>query len=136
MKNLAILSSELLLLILASLNKPRQSICSRIRLALAIIDPKMISREHLGPTELSKAQALRIHESMEVIVVRKDENLMLATFQVVTPSLECLNDGYKLAVVGFEPCLCRNHFLRKEGYWMPLAQIGFSDYPIRTSSGS
>ena len=93
MKDLAILSSELIFLILASLGKPRQSICSCICLALAIIDSKVITRELLGPTDLSGAQALRIYELTKVIVVRKDENLMLTAFQVVTPSLECLNDG-------------------------------------------
>ena len=53
----------------------------------------MITRELLGPTDPSGAQALRIHESTEVIVVREDEDLMLAAFQVVAPSLECLNNG-------------------------------------------
>ena len=96
----------------------------------------MILRELLGPTDLSGAQALRIHESTEVIVVRKDENLMLAAFQVVTPRLEGFDDSQKLTVVGLVSCFRRNHFPRKEGYWMPLAQIGLSDYPIRTSSGS
>ena len=80
MKDLAILSSELILLILASLGKLRQSICSCICLALAIIDPEIVSRELLGPTDLSEAQALCIYEMAEVIVVRKDENLMFATF--------------------------------------------------------
>ena len=93
MKDLAILSSELLLLILASLWNPRQSICSRICLTLAIVDSEMVSRELLGPADLSGAQALRIHETTEVIVVGKDENLMLTAFQVVAPSLECLNNG-------------------------------------------
>ena len=136
MKDSAILSSELLLLILASLGKSRQSICSRICIALAIVDSEMVSRELLGPADLSGAQTLRIHETTEVVVVRKDENLMLAAFQVVAPGLESLDDSQKLAVVGLILCLCRNHFPRKEGYWMPLAQIGLSNYPIRTSSGS
>ena len=69
-------------------------------------------------------------------MVRKDKNLMLATFQMVTPRLERFDDGQKLVVVSFIPSLCRNHFPRKEGYWVPLAQIDLSNYPIRTSSGS
>ena len=96
----------------------------------------MVSRELLGPADLSGAQALRIHETTEVIVVRKDENLMLTTFQVVPPGLESLDNSQKLAVVGLIACFCRNHFPRKERYWMLLAQIGLSDYPIRTSSRS
>ena len=80
MKDLAILSSELIFLILALLMKPRQSIYSCICLALAIIDLKVITRELLGPTDLSGAQALHIYESTEFIMIRKDENLMLAVF--------------------------------------------------------
>ena len=81
------------LFILASLAKPRQSIYSCICLTLAIVDLEMVLRELLGPVDLSGAQALRIYETTEVIVVRKDENLMLAAFQVVVPSLEWLNNG-------------------------------------------
>ena len=136
MKDSAIFSSELILLILAFLKKPRQSICSRICLTLAIVNLEMVSRELLGPTDLSRAQALRIYETTEIIVVRKDKNLILAAFQIVTPCLEGFDNGQKLAVVGFIAYLCRNHFPRKERYWVPLAQIGLSDYPIRTSSGS
>ena len=136
MKDSAILSSELLLLILASLWKPRQSICSRIRLTLAIVDLEMVSKELLGPADLSGAQALRIHKTMEVIVVHKNKNLVLITFYIVPPGLESFDNSQKLAIVGLIACICRNHFPRKKCYWVPLAQIGLSNYSIRTSSGS
>ena len=80
MKDLAILSLELILLILVSLEKSKQNIYSRICLALAIIDLKIITRELLDPIDLSGAQALCIHETTKIIMVRKDENLMLAAF--------------------------------------------------------
>ena len=80
MKDSVILSSKLLLFIPASLKKPRQGICSHICLILAIIDLEIVLRELLGPADLFGAQVLLIHETMEVIVVRKDENLMLAAF--------------------------------------------------------
>ena len=80
MKNLAILRPELIFLILASLRKPRQSICSGICFALVIIDLEIVLREFLGPTNLLGAQALCIHKITEVIMVHKDENPMLATF--------------------------------------------------------
>ena len=92
MKDSAILSLELILLILASLGKPRQSICSCICLFLAIVDSEMVLREFLGPADLFGAQIFCVHERTEVIVVRKDEDLMLAAFQVVVPSLKCLNN--------------------------------------------
>ena len=69
-------------------------------------------------------------------MVRKDENLMLAAFQIVTPRLEGFDNSQKLTIVDLVLCFCRNHFPRKERYWVPLAQIGLSDYPIKTSSGS
>ena len=69
-------------------------------------------------------------------MVCKDENLMLAAFQLVTPCLEGFDNSQKLTVMGLVLCFRWNHFPQKEGYLMPLAQIGLSDYPIRTSSGS
>ena len=93
MKDLAILSSELLLLILVSLRKPRQGICSRIHLTLTIVNLEIVLREFLGPADLSRAQALCIYERTEVIVIRKDENLIFAAFQIVAPSFEYLNNG-------------------------------------------
>ena len=93
MKDLAILSLELVFLILASLEIPWQSICSRICLTLVIVNSEMVLREFLGLADLPRAQALHIHKMTEVIVIRKDENLMLAAFQVVTPSFEYLNNS-------------------------------------------
>ena len=40
----------------------------------------MVLREFLGLTNLSGAQTLCIHETMEIIMIRKDENLMLPAF--------------------------------------------------------
>ena len=110
MKDSAILSSELILLILASLGKPRQSICSRIRLTLAIVDSEMVSRELLGPADLSGAQTLCIHKTTEVIMVRKNKNLILAAFQIVMPRLEGFDNSQKLIVVGLISYFRWNHF--------------------------
>ena len=96
----------------------------------------MVSGELLGPADLSGAQTLRIHKTIEVIIVRKDKNLMLTAFQIVTLCLECFDDSQKLTVVDLVSSLGRNYFPKKEGYWMPLAQIGLSNYSIKTSSGS
>ena len=85
MKDLAIIGSEFILLILASLRKLRQSICNCICVVLAIVNLKMVLRELLGPTDLSKAQAFCIHEAMKVVVVCENEYFVLAAFQIVTP---------------------------------------------------
>ena len=101
-----------------------------------MIDAKMVFIELLGLADLSEAQALHIYETTEVIMVCKDKKLILITFQIVRPHLKGLNNSQKLAVVSLIPSLCKNHFPRKEGYWMPLAQIGLSDYSIWPSSKS
>ena len=47
---------------------------------MAIVHSEMILWKLLGPADLSKAQAFCIHETMEVIMVRKDKNLIFAAF--------------------------------------------------------
>ena len=59
-----------------------------MRLFLVIVNLKMVLGELLGPADLFGAQTLCIYEMTEVIMVRKDENLMFAAFQVVTPHLK------------------------------------------------
>ena len=76
----------------------------------------------MGPADLSEAKSLCIHETTEVIIVRKDGNFMLAAFQIVTPRLKRFDDSQKLIVVGLVSSLGRNHFPRKEGYWVPLVK--------------
>ena len=88
MKDLAILSLELIFLILVSLQKPQQSICSYICFTLAVVNLKMVSGKLFGPADLSGAQALRIYKAMKVVVVYEDEHFMLAAFQIVTPYFE------------------------------------------------
>ena len=93
MKDSAILSSEFILLILASLRKSRQSICSCIYFALMVVDSKIVLRELLGPTDLSGAQIFCIHEAIKIVVVCEDEHLVLATFKIVTLCLEGFNNS-------------------------------------------
>ena len=61
----------------------------------------MVSRKLLGPTNFLGAQALYIHKTTEVIIIRKDKNLMLAAFQVMTPYFEGFDNSQKLIIVGF-----------------------------------
>ncbi len=78
---------------LAFLWKVRQSISRNISFSLTIINLEVISRELLGSTDLTRAQAFHIHESTEDVMVSKDEDHVFAALQVVTPSFESLNDG-------------------------------------------
>ena len=88
----------------------------------------MVLKELLGLIDLLAAQTLCIYKTMKVIVICKDKNLMLVAFQVVVPSLEYFNNGWKLSVVGLILSFCRNYFPQKKDYWIPLAQIGLSNY--------
>ena len=69
MKNSSIFSLKLFFFILTPLKEAKESIYSPVGLALTIIDPKNISGELLGPTDLSGAQALHIYELLKVIII-------------------------------------------------------------------
>ncbi len=92
-ENLGVLSSESIFLDLVSLREAGQGINSSITFSLALVDPKVIPGEFLGPTDLPGTQVLGIHESAEIVVVGEDENLIFAAFQIVAPILEGLNDS-------------------------------------------
>ncbi len=77
----------------------------------------------LSPPDLPRAQGFQVHEVLEVVVVSKNNNFMLAVLQVVSPSLESFNNCQQLFVVGFIPSLYRNHLSREQGYRMPSARI-------------
>ncbi len=81
-----------------------------------IIDLEVVSRELLGPADLTRAQAFRIHKSTEVIMVSKDKDLVFVAFQVVALSLKGFNNSQELLIVGFVPSLSRDHLLREKGY--------------------
>ncbi len=90
MENLGVLSSESIFLGLASLGEAGQGISSSISLSLAVVDSEVVPRELLGPTDLSRTQ---VHALAKVVVISDDKNLVLATFQVVAPILEGVNNS-------------------------------------------
>ncbi len=92
MKNLGVLISKSLFLGLASLGEARQGISRNISLSLTIIDLEVVSRELLGPADLTRAQTFRIYKLMEIIMVSKDKDLVFAAFQVVVPSFKDFNN--------------------------------------------
>ncbi len=116
MENLGVFISESLFLGLAFLGEARQDISRSISLSLTIIDSEVVSRELLGLADLMRAQAFCIHESTEVIMVSKDEDLIFAALQVVAPSLKGFNDSQELLIVGFVSSLSGDHLSRKKGY--------------------
>ncbi len=124
MENLGVLISESLFFGLASLGEVRQGISRSICLSLTIIDSEVVSRELLGPTDLTRAQAFCIHESTEVIMVSKDEDFVFTAFQVVAPSLKGFNDSQELLIMGFISSLSGDDFSREKGYWVPLDNFG------------
>ncbi len=80
MENLGVFISESLFFGLAFLEEARQSISCSFSLSLTIIDSEVVSRELLGPANLTRAQAFCIHKLTEVIMVSKEEDLIFAAF--------------------------------------------------------
>ncbi len=80
MENLGVFIFKSFSLKLTSLKETRQVISRNIRLFLTIVYLEMVSRELLGSTNWARAQVLCIHESTEVMMVSKDENLIFAVF--------------------------------------------------------
>ena len=136
MKDSATLSLKFIFLILASLRKLLQSICSYICFVLPVVDLKMVLEELLGSMDLFRAQALCIYKATKIVVICEDGHFVLAAFQIKTQCLEGFDNSYKLAVVGLISSLYKNHFSQKKCYRILLAQIGLSDYSIRVSSRS
>ncbi len=127
MENQEILIFESLFLSLACLKEVRQDTSHSIRFFLTIINWEMILRELLGPADLAKDKAFYIHKSTEIIIISEDKNLVFIVFQVVTPSLKSLNNSLELLIMRFVPRFCKDHFSRKKGYWLPLANFGLKE---------
>ena len=45
-----------------------------------VVNLKMVLEELLGPTDLSGAQALYIHEAIKVVMIYEDEHFVFAAF--------------------------------------------------------
>ena len=80
MIDLRVFNLKLFFLIITSLNKMRQCICSPICLALTIIYQKMIPRKLLGLSNLIRTQVFHVHKAIKVVVIGKHKNFMLAIF--------------------------------------------------------
>ena len=80
MLNLDILGAEGFFFLCTLLKVSRQDISSSIRLALTIINSKVVIKEFLGSADLSRAQTLCVYEPAEVIMVGEYKHLMLKPF--------------------------------------------------------
>ena len=80
MEDFDVLGAEGFFFLYTLLRVSRQGINSPVSLALTIVDPEVVAREFLGPTDLSEAQTLRLHEPTKVVVVGEYEHLMLRPF--------------------------------------------------------
>ncbi len=127
MKNLSILISKRFFFGLASLWEAKQNISHIISFILIIIDVEVVSRELLGLADLTRAYVFHIHELIEVVIVNKDKDLIFIILQVVAPSLKSLNNGWKFLIMSLILHLYKKYFLRKKGYWVPLANLGLKE---------
>ena len=80
MQNFDVFGVEGFFLFCTLLKVSRQGISSTVSLALKIVDLEVVAREFLDLTDLSEAQALRLHELVEVAVIGKYKHLMLRLF--------------------------------------------------------
>ena len=69
MRNASIFSLQLIFFDLIPLKKVGQCVCNSVGLFLTIIDLKMVPKELLGLPDLTRAQALYIHEPKKVVMV-------------------------------------------------------------------
>ena len=76
----------------------------------------MISKELLGLLDLSGAQILYTHETTKVVVICRDQYLILVAFQVVVPCYKYFNNTQKLTIIDFVLYFHWNHFSQKEHY--------------------
>lgn len=90
----------------------------------------MVLREFLDSVDLVRAQTLYIYKLTEVVVVSEDKDLIFAVFQVVVLSLKSFNNYQELLIMGFVPSHNKDHLLRKNGYWVPLANFRFEEIKI------
>ncbi len=118
-----VLGLEGLFFLSTPLEVSRQGISSSISFVLLIIDPEVVSWQFLRPPDLLKAQAFRIYETLEVVVVCKHENFMLAALKVVPPSFKYFNNCEQLIVIGLISSLSKNYLSGEKSYQMPSAQI-------------
>ena len=80
MEDLSVVSFKLFFFIETPLKKAWQYVCYSIYFILTIINLKILTKNFLDPTNLTKAQTLYIQELLKVIIVNKDENLVFAAF--------------------------------------------------------
>ena len=76
MQNLDVLCFEGVFLLSIPLRVLRQGIGRSVSLALTIIDLEVVTREFLSPADLPRAQTLRVHELLEVVIVGKHKDFM------------------------------------------------------------
>ena len=79
-QNLDVLHPKGLFLLSTPLKVLKQGIGSSVSLALTIVDLKVVTRELLGPADLSGAQTLCVYQPAKVVVVGEYEHFMLAAF--------------------------------------------------------
>ena len=84
-------------------------------------EDKVETREVFLPMCLMAAKLLRVFEVREVLVIHQDSERMGSTFEIVTPFLESVDDGKKLAVINIIVAFCIVKGTRHESNQMPIA---------------
>ena len=80
MQDFDIFCSKSHFLLSTLLKVSRQNIDGFISLILTIIDSEVVTKEFLGPMNLSGAQTFRVHKLAEIVVVGEYEYFVLRPF--------------------------------------------------------
>lgn len=82
-----------------NISSPRKSVWFLAETSCAIIDNKPLFFEILRPTSLSSCEDILLAEIFEASMVCKDENLVLSSFEIVSPVAESFDDDVEFFVV-------------------------------------
>lgn len=79
---------------------------------LMVVNLKIISKELLGLSDLSRAQAFYISKPIEIVVVHEYKNFVLKIFKIVLQGYKSFNNMKKFFIVDLVSSLSQNHLFR------------------------
>lgn len=89
----------------------RKDISNYIGLTLSIMEPKIVLKQCLSSIHLSRAKAFYILKLTQIVMISKNEDLILATFQIMMPDFKNFNNCRKYAIIDLYQVLAKIIFL-------------------------
>lgn len=123
MQNHGVLNSEVSYFFSIIFHISRKNISSSMGLILIKLNSRIVSKIPLSSKDLSTALAFHITKAMQVVMIYKNKNIMLTTFQIMASGLESFNNSQKFVIISFILSFYLNYISREEGFPMPLAKV-------------